>query len=258
MYGFMHQTQTPRAERRTKWEAFWRQPRATHIVTHQVSADLALELLRTEDYPDRSLRVLDLGCGAGGMMQLLADAGCEVFGLDIASGALGTARQRLGPAPPLVQGDAFQLGLASDSFDVVISLGYASVGSYPGVQAELARVLRLGGIVLADFRRLGLYHLPVVPWRLPAWVRAWRRGEVSVPILGLQPAPSWSKAGLQLEQARLFNSHPPFGSWLRPDTLLAFERILGGRCAAALARTALAKFRKTEASPVRRRRTANG
>jgi SAM-dependent methyltransferase len=254
----MHQTRAMRAERRAKWEAFWRQPQATQIVTHRVSADLALELLRTEDYSDRSVRVLDLGCGTGGMMQLLRDAGCEVFGLDIASGALATARQRLGPAPPLAQGDAFQLGLAGESFDVVISLGYASVGSYLGVQAELARVLRLGGIALVDFRRIGLYHLPLVPWRLPAWVKAWRRGEVSLPILGLQPALSWSKAGLELEQVRLFNTHPPFGGWLRPGTLLAFERRIGGRCAAVLARTALAKFRKAEPSPVSRRRTASG
>lgn len=211
--------------------------------THARSVELALELLHADGRP-RPPRVLDLGCGGGRVMELLGAAGCEVAGLDLAIGALAEAGRRLGPGARLMQGDAFRLGLATGGFDAVVSLGYASVGSYPGVQAELARVLRPGGVALIDFRRVGLYHLPLLPWRGRQFLRAWQRGEVSLPLLGLRPAPAWATAGLRLEAVRLFNTYLPLGSRLSPEACLAFERRLGRRVAPLLARTALATFRR--------------
>jgi SAM-dependent methyltransferase len=204
---------------------------------------LALDLLRVEGYPARKPRIVDLGCGSGRVMELLGAAGCEIVGVDLASRALALARERLGPGARLVLGDAFELGLASGSFDVVLSLGYASVGSYPGVQAELARVLRPGGIALVDFRQLGLYHLPLLPWYGRRWLAAWRRGVISLPLRGLRPAPTWAAAGFHLEEVRLFNTYPPLGRLLPLTACLAFEHRLGRRLAALLARTALARFR---------------
>ncbi len=182
-------------------------------------------------------------------MQLLQASGCDVVGLDLAAGALATARRELGPAARLVQADAFNLGVAAGSFDVVLSLGYASVGSYPGVQYELARVLRLGGVALVDFRRVGLYHLPLLPWRGRRLLAAWRRGEVSLPLLGLRAAPTWAAAGFNLEAVRLFNTFPPLpgrlgGGLLGLEAWLAFECWIGRPLAPLLARTALVKFRR--------------
>jgi SAM-dependent methyltransferase len=182
-------------------------------------------------------------------MQLLQARGCDVVGLDLAAGALATARRELGPAARLVQADAFCLGVVGGSFDVVLSLGYASVGSYPGVQHELARVLRPRGVALVDFRRVGLYHLPLLPWRGRRLVEAWRRGEVSLWLLGFRAAPAWAAAGLHLEAVRLFNTFPPLAGFLGsgrlgPEAWLAFERWIGRPLAPLLARTALAKFRR--------------
>lgn len=234
----------PGPDRRAKWEAFWQSPRSNARATHLRSAELALELLRQEGQRKRRLRVLDLGCGDGEIMQLLTTAGLSVVGIDLAAAALHAARQRLGRSARLIQGDAFRLPLDSETFDAVVSLGYASVGSYPGAQHELARILRPGGVALVDFRHLGLYHLPLLLRRGRRLLRAWRRGQVSCALLGLRPSPDWAAAGLRLETVRCFNTYPPLPALLSPATCLAFERSLGRRLAPVLGRVSLARFRK--------------
>jgi SAM-dependent methyltransferase len=236
----------PLSQRQRKWDEFWRGPRVEAEATHRVSAELALAALRAERF-GRAPRVLDLGCGAGRVMELLAAGGCEVVGLDLAEGALAAACERLGPGARLVRGDAFHLGFSDASFEAVVSLGYASVGSYPGVQGELARVLRPGGLALVDFRRFGLYHLPLAPLRARQFARAWRRGEVSLPLLGLRPGPTWAAAGFRLEGVRLFNTYPPLGRRVPVGAALAFERSVGRPLKPVLARTALAVFRRERA-----------
>lgn len=142
-----------------------------------------------------------------------------------------------------MQADAFRLPFADASFDAIVSLGYASVGSYPGVQPELARALRPGGLALVDFRRFGFYHLPLAPLRARQFARAWRRGDVSLPLLGLRPNPAWAAAGFRLEAVALFNTYPPLGARLPTHLALRFE--VGARpLAPLLARAALASFRR--------------
>lgn len=238
------QPANPPAGRRAKWEAFWLGPQVEAEATHLRSVELILELLREERFGQLRPRVLDLGCGGGRIMELLEALGYDVLGVDLAGGALTAARKLRGPSAQLVQSDAFQLGLADASFDVVVSLGYASVGSYPGVQPELARVLRSGGVALIDFRRIGLYHLPLLAIRGRQLLRAWRRGDVSLPLLGLRPGPDWARAGFRLERVRLFNTYPPLGARLPAEGYLAFERQVGQPLAPLLARTALARFRR--------------
>jgi hypothetical protein len=99
-------------------------------------------------------------------------------------------------------------------------------------------------VALVDFRRIGLYHLPLLPWRGRRLLAAWQRGEVAFPLLGLRPSAAWSSAGLRLEAMRSFNSYPPLGGRLRPETYLAIERRLGPTLAPVLSRTTLALFRR--------------
>jgi ubiquinone/menaquinone biosynthesis C-methylase UbiE len=90
--------------------------------------------------------VLDLACGSGPMSRELAQPGRMVVGLDISEHELALAVDR-GPGP-WVQADALRLPFKDGSFDVVTSsLGLVVVQPLTSVLAEVARVLRPGGVL---------------------------------------------------------------------------------------------------------------
>lgn len=103
-------------------------------------------------------RVLDLGCGWGRHLHLLAEAGHDVVGLDLSVTLLRRARAGRdghGRGAPLVAGDMRRLPLADGSFDVVLNLA-TSLGLFledgPAIRAlrEVGRVLRPGGRFLLE------------------------------------------------------------------------------------------------------------
>ena len=96
------------------------------------------------------MRVLDVGCGTGGLVALLAarHPRSSFVGVDLSEVMLDRAWRRHGGLPNLrlVRGDAMRLPLPDGAFDVVLSL--ASIKHWPepgrGVR-ELLRVLSPGG-----------------------------------------------------------------------------------------------------------------
>jgi SAM-dependent methyltransferase len=95
------------------------------------------------------LRILDAGCGTGGMLRALERKGAAL-GIDVSTEAIRFARRRAGPSP-LVRGDVSRLPFASSSFDLVTSfdvLYHRNVPDDALALAELARVLKPGGILL--------------------------------------------------------------------------------------------------------------
>ncbi len=94
------------------------------------------------------LRVLDAGCGTGGMIETLATLGA-VAGMDASGEALAWARR--GKGTSLVQGSVTALPFSDDSFDLITSfdvLYHANVADDAVALAEIARVLRPGGSFL--------------------------------------------------------------------------------------------------------------
>jgi SAM-dependent methyltransferase len=63
-------------------------------------------------------RVLDIGCGAGSFLRLVADDGAEPSGLDASEGLIAFARARL-PQADLRVGEMEELPWDDDSFDLV-------------------------------------------------------------------------------------------------------------------------------------------
>lgn len=95
----------------------------------------------------RGLRVLDAGCGAGLQAAELIERGARVTGIDLSTGLLDIARDRLGPDVPLHQADlAEPLEFADSSFDLVLaSLVLHYLEDWTPTLREFHRVLRPGG-----------------------------------------------------------------------------------------------------------------
>jgi len=97
--------------------------------------------------------VLDVGSGPGLLAREMADSvgpGGRVVGLDLAEPMLEMARRRCEDRPwvDFEHGDAATLPFEADSFDAVVSTQvYEYVPDIPGALAEIARVLRPGGLV---------------------------------------------------------------------------------------------------------------
>lgn len=119
-------------------------------------------------------RTLDLCCGFGRHTLLLRESGVDVFGLDLSADLLAAARTLPGAerllAGRLVRADARELPFASASFDSLVNLfssfGYFGELGDARVMAEIARVLRPGGLAVLDLMN-------------PAFVRANLRDETT-------------------------------------------------------------------------------
>lgn len=154
-----------------------------HILQAEARGSALVELLPKEG------RILEVGCGTGGLLAAAAGRGLSIEGTDIALRWLVVARRRLddrGLSVPLVAASAERLPYPDRSFDAVVADSVMEHLDDPAVAVcEWARVLRPGGMLLAwspnryaltvdpHVRLWGLGWLPRA-W-MPAYVR-WRRG----------------------------------------------------------------------------------
>lgn len=98
------------------------------------------------------VRALDLGCGSGMMSILLAQAGCEVTGVDFSGEMLAQARDNarahgVGSWVTLVQSDVHALPFGDGEFDLVLMRNVTWVlDRMEDVYAQALRVLRPCGI----------------------------------------------------------------------------------------------------------------
>jgi 2-polyprenyl-6-hydroxyphenyl methylase/3-demethylubiquinone-9 3-methyltransferase len=98
--------------------------------------------------------VLDLGCAGGFMAEALDDRGACVTGIDPASKAISAARnhaEQSGRSIVYEVGVGEALPYATDNFDAVVCVDVLEhVSDLPKVIAEVARVLKPGGLFLFD------------------------------------------------------------------------------------------------------------
>jgi cyclopropane fatty-acyl-phospholipid synthase-like methyltransferase len=97
-------------------------------------------------------RVLDIACGFGGTLRILARLGCRVRGVDISTACVDQARKAnaeagLGDRIEVAVGDFHHLDSPPNSWDAVVCQeAIIHSPDRPGVFAEVFRVLRPGGV----------------------------------------------------------------------------------------------------------------
>jgi len=180
----------------TRWSHVAGEDRAeTYAARFDALAASGAEVHGEADFCDALLRprsrVLDAGCGTGRVAIELARRGHACVGVDVEPSMLAVAGDRA-PDLPWVRADLCELDpqvsdVLSDPFDLVVAAGnvvpLVAAGTEPAVVANLATLLRPGGLLVAGFG-LDPAHLPVA--------------EATV---GLEDYDRWcSDAGLTLEQ----------------------------------------------------------
>jgi SAM-dependent methyltransferase len=182
--------------------------------------------------PERG-RTLELGCGGGTYVRLLAGLGYRTVGLDYSVPSL----QRAMAADPgrkgmYLAGEAYDLPFPTAAFDLVVSIGVLQALSEPArAIMEMSRVLRPGGALVVEALNargaVALAHRAVArlsgwPTRVraypPGHVRRWLAdaglGIVRQPALRLPPRQApWLEGVLESRPVRaVLDAVPPLGN----------------------------------------------
>lgn len=146
-------------------------------------------------------RVLDVGCGAGAFLRLVAERGAEAFGLDASESLIELARARL-PEADLRVGDMEALPYGDDSFDLVTGFtSFFFANDMVAALREAGRVAKPGApvviVVWGPYERRDLEammkiahpYLPPRPPDAPPEPELWRPGvlEELATRAGLEP-----------------------------------------------------------------------
>jgi ubiquinone/menaquinone biosynthesis C-methylase UbiE len=113
---------------------------------HRMLDDLEVDLVRRYG---EGKEVLEVGCGTGLILGRAREFARRAIGLDLSGGMLAKAAAR---GLDVVQGSATELPFATASVDVAYSFKVlAHVPDIHAAMSEMARVVRPGGWVLAEF-----------------------------------------------------------------------------------------------------------
>ncbi len=120
--------------------------RERHLPYHRMLDDLEVEIV--ERY-GAGKDVFEVGCGTGLILHRVTQFARTAAGIDLSGGMLAKAAAR---GLPVAQASATALPIASESVDVAYSFKVlAHIPDIEGALREMARIVRPGGWVLAEF-----------------------------------------------------------------------------------------------------------
>ena len=99
--------------------------------------------------PRRSVRVLDVGCGAGSLAARLAERFAHVDAIDSSPVMIDAARRRTPPNVNCVLGDVMTEPFRSEQYDAIVSLTVLHHLPIREALMRLAEALRPGGVLVA-------------------------------------------------------------------------------------------------------------
>jgi SAM-dependent methyltransferase len=182
----MSTTQTA-AGTAAKWGPLWgARPRAWAEDEELQVPTYAAALDQVAVMPGR--RVLDIGCGTGVFLRLVADRGAIPSGLDASEALLDIARERV-PDADLRVGDMEQLPYEDDTFDLVTGFNsFFFAADLVGALREARRVAKPGAPVviqvwgppercdLEAMKRVARRYAPAPPPDAPPPPKLWQPG----------------------------------------------------------------------------------
>jgi len=125
---------------------------------------------------------------------------------------------------------------------VIVSFGYVSAATYKGVQGEVARVLKPGGLLICDFiNYLSLYKIASLRRGWGKLVREEGKHYNTITKRGIRDY--FSRYNLELVSQTLFNTYPPV-NFLPSGFFIFFDKTIGRVFNKALARVRLVCFQK--------------
>lgn len=127
------------------------------LMNHLLSArqDIHWRRFTVKRIPPEAKRILDIAAGTGDLTieTVRRRGGASVFGLDLVEKMMDSGRikaEKKGLKVHWITGDALKLPFADDKFDAAtIAFGLRNIPDRQGVVAEMARVVKPGGKVLA-------------------------------------------------------------------------------------------------------------
>jgi ubiquinone/menaquinone biosynthesis C-methylase UbiE len=120
--------------------------RERHLPYHRMLDDLEVEIVQRYA-TDRA--ALEVGCGTGLILERVAGFARSAAGIDLSGGMLAKAASR---GLAVAQASATELPIATASVDVAYSFKVlAHIPDITGALREMARVVRPGGYVIAEF-----------------------------------------------------------------------------------------------------------
>lgn len=129
-----------------RWGPLWGARAADWALSEDQQVPTYEEALRRLDQP--GARVLDIGCGVGAFLRLVAARGAEPFGIDASRALLELARERL-PEADLRVGDMEALPYDDDSFELVTGFNsFFFANDFVAAVREAGRVAKPGSPVV--------------------------------------------------------------------------------------------------------------
>lgn len=169
---------------------------------------------------DKSVRVLEVGCGIGLLTQDLAKTGCNVVAMDVSPHLLRRAMSRnLGKRVSFLHRNAMATGLPEGSFDFVIGSSILHHLETELALQEFSRLLRSGGTV--RFTEPNMLNPQIMAQKNIPWLKR---------LAGDSPSETaffrWSLARLLKREGFRNVSIEPF-DFLHPATPDSFVEALG-------------------------------
>jgi SAM-dependent methyltransferase len=138
---------TTSASSAERWGPLWGARPADWALSEDQQTPTYEEALRRVDLQPGAL-VLDVGCGVGAFLRLVAERGARPFGLDASEALLDLARERV-PEAELRVGDMEALPYEDDTFDLVTGFNaFFFANDFTAAVREAGRVAKPGAPVV--------------------------------------------------------------------------------------------------------------